>query len=296
VEAFLDSFVAFLRAERGLSPHTVEAYARDIVVYIKGLQDAGIKDVRSIVSDHFRGHLSQLIKGGLSKRSAARHASAVRAFHRFLLEEGICGADPTEEVEIPRGPSRLPTFLTLEQVDALLMAPAMKTIAGARDKAMLETLYATGLRVSELVKLRVEDVNFESAYLVTLGKGQKERMVPVGSQALQCIKAYLKEGREALLKGRRSRALFVTSRGAGFTRVGFWKLLKRYAQQAGLAGPISPHKLRHSFATHLLERGADLRVVQAMLGHADLSTTQIYTHVNRAHLMAIYRQYHPRSS
>jgi integrase/recombinase XerD len=207
----------------------------------------------------------------------------------------MCPQDPTEDLDTPRWGRKLPTFLSLDEVERLLEAPQPSTVAGARDRAMLEVLYACGLRVSELCGLKAEDLQLSAGYLVARGKGSKERVVPLGSKAAAAVKEYLAGPRAALLKGRPSRALFVTPRGGPFTRVGFWKLLRRYALKAGIRRPISPHKLRHSFATHLLERGADLRAVQAMLGHADLATTQVYTHVNAARLRAVYDQHHPRS-
>jgi integrase/recombinase XerD len=220
----------------------------------------------------------------------------VRGFHRFLLDEGLAKNDPTEDIDTPRPQHRLPVFLSVEEVEALLAAPAEQDPAGQRDRAMLEVMYATGLRVSELVHLSVNDINLVAGYLVALGKGRKERMVPLGSKARDAVAAYLDGPRSIFLGERTSRALFVTRRGRGMSRQGFWKILRRRALQAGIRRRgLSPHKLRHSFATHLLERGADLRLVQQMLGHADLATTQIYTHVNAQRLRSLYDAYHPRS-
>ncbi len=218
----------------------------------------------------------------------------MRVFHRFLVAEKFVEKDPTEDIDTPRSARKLPIFLTLEEVEQLLAAPDESTPVGIRDKAMLEVLYATGLRVSELVGLGINDIQLSAGYLVAKGKGSKERIVPVGSIAAEKVQAYLAGPRLLLLGEHESKALFVTPRGDGFTRQGFWKLLKRYALKAGIRKPLSPHKLRHSFATHLVERGADLRAVQAMLGHADLATTQIYTHVNGARLRAVYDSAHPR--
>jgi integrase/recombinase XerD len=209
--------------------------------------------------------------------------------------ERIVPLDPTEDIDLPRFGRKLPDYLTVDEIDRLLVAPDRRTARGARDAAMIETLYATGLRVSELVKLRLRDVNFGAGYLMTLGKGRKERLVPVGEVALAAIREYV-EGVRALDAGPRALdSLFLTHHGRAMTRQGFWKLLGRYAVAAGIRMRISPHKLRHSFATHLVERGADLRAVQAMLGHADIGTTEIYTHVSRTHLRSVYNRFHPRA-
>ncbi|MCE9670085.1 site-specific tyrosine recombinase XerD [Myxococcus stipitatus] len=295
MEGLLDAFIAFIRAERGLSGKTVDAYAADLTAYFEDLRARGVDDVTRARQEDVTAHLSSLTKGGLGKRSQARHLAALRGFHRFLVAERMADKDPTEDVDTPRSARKLPSFLTLDEVEQLLAAPDERTSTGLRDKAMIEVLYATGLRVSELCGLGVNDVQLTAGYLVAKGKGSKERIVPLGRVAVEKVREYLATSRTALLKRRESRALFVTPRGAGFTRQGFWKLLKRYALKAGIRKPLSPHKLRHSFATHLVERGADLRAVQQMLGHADLSTTQIYTHVNSARLRSVYDEFHPRS-
>jgi integrase/recombinase XerD len=295
MEGLLDAFIAFIRAERGLSGKTVDAYAADLTVYFEDLRALGIQDVARVTQEDVSEHLRRLGQRGLSRRSQARHLAALRGFHRFLIAEKLAEKDPTEDLDTPRSARKLPTFLTLEEVEQLLAAPDERNPTGQRDKAMLELLYATGLRVSELCSLDINAVQLGAGYLVAKGKGSKERVVPVGRVAVEKVQAYLAGPRQFLLGKRESRALFVTPRGGPFTRMGFWKLLKRYALKAGIRKPISPHKLRHSFATHLVERGADLRAVQAMLGHADLSTTQIYTHVNSARLRAVYDEHHPRS-
>jgi integrase/recombinase XerD len=294
VEGYLDAFIAFVRAERGLSGKTVDAYAADLGVYFADLKRRGIGDLRRVTPEDILAHLATLGARKLSRRSQARHLAAIRGFHRFLVAEKYVEKDPTEDLDTPRSAKKLPVFLTLQEVEQLLAAPEEKDATGQRDKAMLELLYATGLRVSELVGLGVNDLQLSAGYLVARGKGAKERIVPVGTIAADKVRVYLESARPALLGERQSQALFVTLRGEGFTRQGFWKLLKRYALKAGILKPISPHKLRHSFATHLVERGADLRAVQAMLGHADLATTQIYTHVNSARLRAVYDHAHPR--
>lgn len=295
MEGLLDAFIAFIRAERGLSGKTVDAYAADITAYFKDLEARGLSDVARVKQEDITAHLGTLARNGLSKRSQARHLAALRGFHRFLVAERLAEKDPTEDLDTPRAARKLPTFLTLEEVEQLLAAPDERTTTGQRDKAMLELLYATGLRVSELCGLDINDLQLTAGYLVAKGKGSKERIVPIGSVAAEKVREYLGGPRQTILGRRESRALFVTPRGGPFTRQGFWKLLKRYALKAGIRKPLSPHKLRHSFATHLVERGADLRAVQAMLGHADLSTTQIYTHVNSARLRSVYDDFHPRS-
>jgi len=295
VESLLDLFISFLRAERGSSARTVDAYAADLQAYFGDLKKQKLTRPEAVRSEHVLFHLEALQARGMSKRSQARHLAAIRQFHRFLVSEKLAAQDPTEDIDTPRGAKKLPMFLTLEEVEQLLAAPDERTVPGQRDRAMLQLLYATGLRVSELVKLPANAVNLQSGYLIAFGKGAKERMVPFGKPAQEKLRAYLSGPRHQLLKGKTARALFVTPRGSGFTRQGFWKLLRRYARKAGIRAQISPHKLRHSFATHLLERGADLRAVQAMLGHADLATTQIYTHVNGARLRSVYDQHHPRS-
>lgn len=294
-DALLDLFIEHLRAERGLSGKTVDAYGADLRAYFDELKKRGVAEIAAVRREDVVEHLNALGRRGLSARSQARHLAAIRQLHGFLHEEQLAPADPTEHLDTPRWGRKLPSFLTLDEVEQLLAAPDASTPQGQRDQAMIEVLYACGLRVSELCGLRPDDLQLQAGYLVARGKGSKERVVPLGSKAIAAVSAYLEGARAALLRGRSSRALFVTPRGGPFTRQGFWKLLRRYALKAGIRKALSPHKLRHSFATHLLERGADLRAVQAMLGHADLATTQVYTHVNAAHLHAVYDQHHPRS-
>jgi len=293
-EAWVDPFIAFLRAEKNLAAKTVDAYAADVAEYVRWLEKKKVS-LPLATQEDLLGHLEQLEKKGLSARSRARHIAAIRGFHRFLEEEGLSKTNPTRHVDSVKFLSKLPVFLSLEEVEALLQAPKADTGAGLRDKAMLELLYATGMRVSELVGLGMEAVRLEEGYVKVRGKGQKERLIPLGRSAAQAVFAYLQEGRPALLKGKASKALFVSSRQKAMSRMGFWKLLRRYALKAGISKDISPHKIRHSFATHLLDRGANLRAVQAMLGHADLSTTQIYTHVDTQRLRKVYDHAHPRS-
>jgi integrase/recombinase XerD len=290
----LDLYVTFLRAERNLAPNSIEAYATDVRDYLQFLGRAKVA-CKKATRDEVLEHLAELQNAGLSAKSRARHLAALRGFHRFLEDEKIISENPADDLDSPKLAQKLPVFLTLPEVEALLDAADEATVSGCRDRAMVQLLYATGLRVSELIHLKVSDVNLQSGFVVTLGKGRKERVVPIGKIAREKVEAYLARSRPVLLKGKSVDALFVTPRRAGFTRMGFWKLLRRYAVKVGIKKPLSPHKLRHSFATHLLERGADLRAVQAMLGHADLSTTQIYTHVNATRLKTLYDAHHPRS-
>jgi integrase/recombinase XerD len=290
----LDLYLAHLRAERGLSPATLESYARDLREYADWLASRGVTQLGDVSEPLVLQHLAALQIRGLSRASQARHLAAVRGLHKFANAEGLCPADPTESVGATRGARPLPDFLGIDEVDRLLAQPDCRTAAGARDKAMLEVLYASGLRVSELVALSTGAIDAHTGLLRVRGKGGKERIVPVGERAREAIAAYLAGPRQKLLRARRSGDLFVTPRGTRMTRQGFWKLLARHARAAGIDRRVYPHSLRHSFATHLLERGADLRAVQAMLGHADIGTTQIYTHVDRERLKAILTK-HPRS-
>jgi integrase/recombinase XerD len=294
-EEQLDSFMNHLKVERNLSRNTLESYAGDIGKLLNFARRKGRKGFSEVTPMDLVGFLKKLHRKGLSVRSQARLLSALRTCYRFLVSEGICKDDPTLEIEMPKTTRKLPEFLSIEEVDDLLSQPPDDTPLGLRDRAMLETIYATGLRVSELVQLRLDNVDFRLGCVRALGKRRKERLVPLGDQALGAINASLEDGRGQLLSGRRCDYLFVTSRGKCMTRQAFWKNLKRYATAAGIAKNISPHKLRHSFATHLLERGADLRSVQAMLGHADIATTEIYTHVNATRLRKVYDRFHPRA-
>jgi integrase/recombinase XerD len=289
----LDRYLDHLRVERGLLSATLEAYARDLREYTDWLPRQGISRLGDVTEPIILQHLSALQLRGLSRASQARHLAAVRGLHRFANAEGIASTDPSEGVGATRGSRPLPNFLGVDEVDRLLAQPGGDTPAGARDKAMLEVLYASGLRVSELVSLPTGAIDLQTGVVRVRGKGGKERIVPVGERAREALARYL-SARQKVLGVRRSPDLFVTSRGARMTRQGFWKLLGRYARAAGIEQRVYPHTLRHSFATHLLERGADLRAVQAMLGHADIATTQIYTHVDRERLKAVIAK-HPRA-
>jgi integrase/recombinase XerD len=292
----VDLFLDHLKVERGLSLHTLDGYGRDLSRWLRFLAARGRATVDDVVGGDVVDHLGELAAAGLSARSRARALVAMRGLHRHLLAERHADADPTELVDAPRVPPRMPAVLGEEPVARLLAQPRRDTPRGLRDAAMLELLYATGLRVSELVGLPAADANLSAGFVRVTGKGNKTRLVPIGQPAREAIDAYVAAVRGGWARPG-ERALFVTERGGPMTRQGFWKLLGRYARAAGVRlprGGVSPHKLRHSFATHLLERGADLRAVQAMLGHADIATTQLYTHVSRARVIAEYLEKHPR--
>jgi integrase/recombinase XerD len=295
----IQQFLDHLKVERELSVATLEAYGRDLTVFARFALTRGAGTVQAVRTIDVLEYLAHLTEKRLSARSQARKLIALRQLFKFCKAEKVCPTNPTEDVDLPRFGRKLPEFLSVKEVDDLLAAPDRRTDRGARDGAMLETLYATGLRVSELVKLRLGDVNFDAGYLITMGKGKKERLVPVGEVALASLRSYVETTRPNFLRpsvaARAGDALFLTRLGRRMTRQGFWKLLGRHAIAAGIRKAISPHKLRHCFATHLVERGADLRAVQAMLGHADIGTTEIYTHVSRAHLRAVYDKFHPRA-
>ncbi len=295
LDAALDVFLSHARIERGLAANSVEAYGRDLRRYLDHLAALGVTEWAAVSRAEVQAHLAELVSRGLSPRSQARALSAIRQLHALLVRERLAPIDATDEIDAPRPGRRLPALLSRAEVEALLAQPDPRRAAGRRDRAMLELLYATGLRVSELVALELNDVNLETRVLVARGKGSKERLVPVGTPAAEAVRGYLASAREALLRGRRSKHLFVTPRGGRMTRQGFAKIVVRCARGAGIRRAVSPHKLRHSFATHLLEGGADLRAVQAMLGHADVSTTQIYTHVDRTHVRRLYDRCHPRA-
>ncbi len=290
----VDAYLEHLRVERRLADLTLESYGRDL----KALAAyAALVGRRPEALD--RPALEQFVREqmirGLSPRSVARMVASVRGFYRFLVLDRRLEGSPADDLRPPRAWPALPKFLSLEQVDTLIAQPDVSTPRGQRDRAMIELLYATGLRVTELVSVRQSDLHLTEHYLTCIGKGSKERLVPIGEQASDWIRTYQSGGRRVLLKGASSPRLFVNARGGPLSRVGFWKILKQYGRRAGLPRALSPHVLRHSFATHLLERGADLRAIQLMLGHADLSTTQIYTHVLEARLRTIYDRFHPRA-
>lgn len=291
-ERTLDRYLDGLLVERGLSQHTVDAYRRDLVRLAGNLEDAG-GDLLTASVDQLGQHLRRLRRDGLSPRSVSRALVSMRRFYAFLVNEGDREDNPAVNLYPPRLPRRLPKVLREEQVEALLRAPDTSRTPGVRDRAMIELLYATGLRVSEMVGLERSQLQLEAGFLIAFGKGAKERVVPVGESAETWLQRYLKEVRPMMAKGRHD-VVFVSYRGSGLTRQGFWKLLRNYGRGAGIPD-LSPHVLRHSFATHLLEHGADLRAVQVMLGHANITTTQIYTHIHEHRLRTLYDQYHPRA-
>ena len=298
VDLAIQQFLDHLRVERELSVATLGAYGSDLAALARFLVGRGVDDVCAVRPIDVLDYLVSLTAQGISARSQARALIAQRQFFKFLRGERICDSNPTEEIDLPHFGRKLPSFLSLDEVDRLLAVPGRNTPRGMRDSAMLEVLYATGLRVSELVKLRLGDVNLEAGYLVAFGKGKKQRIVPLGEVAVAMLRSYLESARPEFLKVscRPSEdAVFLSRFGRRMTRQAFWKILTAHARAAGITRPISPHKLRHSFATHLVERGADLRSVQAMLGHADIGTTEIYTHLSRAHLRNVYDKFHPRA-
>ncbi len=289
---WVDDYVEHLKVERGLSANTQEAYAHDLREFVSHLVEQG-HDASRLSSEQITDFLYALTSRGVGARSQARYLSALRGLCKYLRAEGHVELDPTELVDAPRKRAKLPVVLTRDEVERLLAAPQPEDKAGLRDRAMLYTMYASGLRVSELVGLRREEVMLDRGLVLARGKGNKQRLVPLGDAAVQWIERYLTEVRPEWAKEGES-CLFVTSRGTSMTRQAFWKNLRRYAIGAGILKDISPHKLRHSFATHLLEGGADLRAVQTMLGHADISTTQVYTHVMTDRLRSVHSRYHPR--
>jgi integrase/recombinase XerD len=294
MDQILDQYLHYLIIEKGLSKNTIEAYRHGLNRFFDHLRRKGIQEIGSVGKFDIRAFLLALKGKGLSTKTVVRDLSAIRTFFRFLIQEEILEANPVEEIESPKMAKTLPEILTLKEVEQLLEQPDLRTPLGVRDRAMLEVLYATGMRVSELVHLSVNQVNLESGYVVIYGKGSKERMVPLGSEAMKWVTLYLQTTRQGLAKGKESHFLFINRSGRGMSRQRFWKNIKNYGLKAGLRKRITPHLLRHSFASHLLERGADLRSVQMMLGHVDISTTQIYTHVTGERLKKIHQRYHPR--
>jgi integrase/recombinase XerD len=290
----IDAYLGYLRDVRRMSPNTLSSYARDLRT-LGDFADTKKHAVASLDRRDLEAFTRQMMSSGLAPRSVARTIACIRGFYKFLLVEKAIEADPAEDLRAPRAWPALPKYLDLEEVDRLLAQPDVSTPRGIRDKALIELLYATGLRVTELLSLKAGDISLDAGYLTCIGKGDKQRIVPLGDSAADWIRRYAAGARPALLKGRKSKWLFVNAKAGGqLSRVGFWKVLKEYGIRAGISREISPHVLRHSFATHLLDRGADLRAIQMMLGHADLSTTQIYTHVLEARLRTVYDKFHPR--
>jgi integrase/recombinase XerD len=296
VPPLIESYLTHLTVERRLAANSVDSYGRDLALL--GAYAAGKRvQLDQLTRSDLEGLVRDLMSEGRSPRSVARAVACFRGFYRFLVVDGRLKASPADDLRPPRAWKVLPRYLSVEEVDRLIGQPDTTTARGLRDRALIELLYATGMRVSELLSLRPADVNLDASYLTCTGKGSKQRIVPFGDAAGEWVNRYAREARPALLGRRSSARLFVNARGggSGLTRVGFWKILKSYAAHAGVTRTLSPHMLRHSFATHLLERGADLRAIQMMLGHADVSTTQIYTHVLEQRMRSVYDRFHPRA-
>jgi len=294
LDILADQYLNYLVFEKGLSEKTIESYSSDLTRYLEFLRQKGVKKIVDADTPLILKHLIALRDAGLGSRSCARHLVTLRGFYKFLVQDKVIDYDPARLIDLPKSGLKLPDVLSVAEVNLLLSIPDTKKPLGKRNAAMIELLYAAGLRVSELVNLKFMNVNLEACFVRVLGKGSKERVVPIGIVAKEKIDDYINIARPLLLKNSISRYLFVARGGKPITRQGFWKLLKQYAQKAGINKKITPHSLRHSFASHLLEGGADLRAVQVMLGHVDISTTQIYTHIARKHLRRIHKKYHPR--
>ncbi len=295
MQNLIQDFINYLKIERNLSPNTVAAYRTDLERYCQFLESKGLNDIRAVRFDTIQEYVNLLAELGLAAASMARNFSTLRSFHKFLFGENITSSDPTELLQSPRLPRRLPHVLELYEIEQILNVIDITTEKGLRDRAIIETLYSTGLRVSELISLRMADVYLHQGVLRVLGKGSKERVVPFGNRAAQAIKQYITAVRSLLVRYQKSRDhLFLNLRGAPISRMGVWKIIQEYVRLADIRKPVSPHVFRHSFATHLLEGGANLRAVQEMLGHADIATTQIYTHLDREFLIEQHRTFHPR--
>lgn len=295
MKKLLESFLEYLSVERGLAENTILSYNRDLKSYIYFLKKKNINDINFTSRTTIVSYLLLMQKKGKASSSISRACAAIKSFYQFLFREQLIDEDPTANLDAPKLEHRLPKVLTVEEVEKLLCQPDITTPLGMRDRAMLELLYATGMRVSELISISVENINLEMGFLRCIGKGSKERIVPIGDIAVDYIKDYIADARKKILNGKESNMLFLNCDGNGLTRQGFWKIIKKYSKEAEFDKKITPHTLRHSFATHLLENGADLRAVQEMLGHADISTTQIYTHITRSKIKEVYDKTHPRA-
>jgi len=295
MDFFSENFLHYLIVEKGLSENTLENYRLDLNAFFQYLKTKSVSDIKEVSRHQITGFLITLKQGKKAPATIARHIASLKSFFHFLVKENVIEEDPTRNIETPKLPKTIPRVMSEEETNSLLAKPNPSTPAGSRDKAMLELMYATGLRVSELLDLNLNDVYLEMGYLRCMGKGSKERIVPIGSYALNALEGYLSDFRGKLRKNSGEKALFLNLRGQRLTRQGFWKILKQYAVLAGIKANITPHTLRHSVATHMLENGADLRTVQEMLGHADITTTQIYTHLTKSHLKEVYHSCHPRA-
>ncbi|MBD7964632.1 site-specific tyrosine recombinase XerD [Fictibacillus norfolkensis] len=292
----VQDFLQYIIVERALSKNTIDSYKRDLTQYVRYLQKVeSLETIHEIDRNHIIGYLLFLKENGKASTTLARNIASIRSFHQFLLREKVSSQDPSVHIETPKTERKLPKVLSTDEVEALLDTPASNDPFSQRDKGMLELLYATGIRVSELVQLNIGDVHLDMGFIRCIGKGNKERIIPLGKMAQTAIERYLHNGRSIMLKGKKTDALFLNHHGNRLSRQGFWKILKQLARKAHIEKELTPHTLRHSFATHLLENGADLRAVQEMLGHADISTTQIYTHVTKTRLKDVYSAFHPRA-
>ncbi len=294
MKKLLDEFLNYLSVERGLSKNTISSYGSDLISFINHLEKNGITGIEKVKRDDITGHLMYLKDKGLSGNSVSRALVAIKMFYKFLAQERFIKNDVAGILESPKLIRPLPNVLDVSEVARLLQAPDTRSWMGIRDKAALELMYATGMRVSEMVELGTGTLNLDVGFIKCKGKGDKERMVPIGSKARDSISRYMEKVRPSLLKSKNDGHLFLTRLGKKVSRQSFWKMMKKYAKTAKIRKEIAPHTLRHSFATHLLERGADLRVVQEMLGHSDIATTQIYTHIDKGRLKSIHKQFHPR--
>lgn len=294
MKELIESFLDYLSVERGLSKNTIISYRKDLNSYLGFIEASHIDALSKITRNDITNFMLSQKDKKISTNSIARNLAAIRMFHKFLARERILKSDPSNLIDSPRLWKRIPQTLSLNEVEALISQPNVRENQGVRDKAILETLYATGMRVSEAVDLKINDVNLDVGFLRCIGKGNKERVVPIGKKAISSIKRYIEVSRPHFQKNKEVNSLFLNRFGKKISRQSVWKILKKYAKQARIKKPIKPHILRHSFATHLLERGADLRSVQEMLGHANISTTQIYTHINKDRLKTVHRMFHPR--
>lgn len=295
MEGYVNEFINYLAVERGLAQNTLESYGRDLRQFETYLHSGKMEILKDSNRNTILGYLSNLQSKGRAVSTISRNLAAIKSFYQYLVRERYLDKDPAASLESPKLEKKLPKILSIHEVEELLKQPNILLPTGLRDKAMLELLYATGIRVSELISLNISDVNLDMGYIKCYGKGSKERIVPLGSIAAKCVQEYIAKGRPKLVRTYEEPALFVNHHGNRLTRQGFWKIIKKYAQEANITKEITPHTLRHSFATHLLENGADLRSVQEMLGHADISTTQIYTHVTKNRLKEVYDKTHPRA-
>lgn len=294
MDQLLTMFIDFLAIERGLAKNTLSAYRSDLKEFFDFIKEKNIQ-IEELKKEEILAYIVNLKQKKRANSTISRQLAAIKAFFKFLQQEGIVIINPTSDLEGPKKQKRLPQVLSIDEIEKILEKPKNNNPLGTRDKAMLETLYGAGMRVSELINLDVNSINTDLGYVRCVGKGSKERIIPLGNQAILSLNAYLKGARNKLLKNPKEYALFLNQHGRRLTRQGFWKILKNYAQQAGIKKEITPHVLRHSFATHLLENGADLRSVQEMLGHVDVTTTQIYTHLNTNNIINIYKKSHPRA-